>query len=122
VQETAGHVRVLSVECRSRGKYWRLRLLLTCRELVQVVESEQAWYSIRGAWNELVPGLVAVCVHRWVRLPHSIGLFRCAGCAERAVCPGCLNSLNIALVAADAGFTVAWCKAHITSGSVSDEN
>lgn len=73
----------------------------------------------------LVPpagGSVPVCVHRWSRLPGSVGLFQCARCAERGVCPGCLNSLNVALVAADAGFAVIWCEAHTTLGSVPDEN
>lgn len=111
-QETAGQVKVIEVSRPVRCTYWRLRLLLPGRELVEIVDHERAWYSIRSAWNELVPGLVSRCLHSWVRLPRSVGLFRCLGCQERAVCPGCLNSLTVALVAADADFTVIWCHKH----------
>ena len=64
----------------------------------------------------------AACSHRWRRLPGSIGLFRCVLCADRGVCPGCLNSLQVALVAWDAGFVVLWCVDHNhAQGGVGDE-
>jgi hypothetical protein len=68
----------------------------------------------------LVPSVLpaSVCLHRWSRLPGAVGLFGCARCGDRGVCPGCLNSLQVALVAADAGFTVLWCADHRGSGEV----
>jgi hypothetical protein len=36
--------------------------------------------------------------HSWLRRVDSVGLFRCASCAGSAVCPGCLNSLDVALL------------------------
>ncbi len=59
-----------------------------------------------------------VCVHRWSRLPGSVGLFRCVRCGDRGVCPGCLNSLQVVLCAADAGFVVLWCADHIGAGEM----
>lgn len=54
--------------------------------------------------------------HEWVRLPDSVGLFGCAEmtCLCIAVCPACLNSLEVALRAREgiAGVTLYWCLVH----------
>lgn len=55
-------------------------------------------------------------MHEWVRLPDSVGLFSCidTACLCIAVCPGCLNSLEVALRAREgiAGVTLYWCLVH----------
>ncbi len=56
-------------------------------------------------------------VHRWLRMSDCVGLFHCTNghtCTVFAVCPGCLNSLDVALRARDgiAGVTLYWCPLH----------
>ncbi|HEX7734467.1 MAG TPA: hypothetical protein VF458_06385 [Ktedonobacteraceae bacterium] len=36
--------------------------------------------------------------HAWLKRRGSVGLFRCASCAASAVCPACLQSLDLALL------------------------
>ena len=55
-------------------------------------------------------------MHEWGRLPDALGLFGCrlSSCLGIAVCPGCLNSLDIALQVRDgnSGVTLYWCPLH----------
>ena len=52
--------------------------------------------------------------HEWIQDVGMIGLFNCAdpSCDGHAVCPGCLNSLTVALHAPAAGLMVYWCVLH----------
>jgi hypothetical protein len=65
-----------------------------------------------GGW--CAPG--AEHVHRWVRLPGTVGLFVCRdeACLWAAVCPGCLGSLDVALAAQVGidGMGLFWCAFH----------
>ncbi|MHB8600167.1 MAG: hypothetical protein ACYDER_25575 [Ktedonobacteraceae bacterium] len=56
--------------------------------------------------------------HEWVRDAGMIGLFHCAdlSCDGHAVCPGCLNSIDVALHAPAAGLVVYWCVLHVAGG------
>ena len=56
-------------------------------------------------------------VHRWLRISGCVGLFHCLNdehnCPLFAVCPGCLNSLDIAIRARDgSGVILYWCPLH----------
>lgn len=62
----------------------------------------------------------APCPHVWQRVPDTVGFSCCRVCSAFAVCPGCLNSLNVGLRAADAGLVVIWCAAHDTEGKAGD--
>ena len=59
-------------------------------------------------------------VHQWRRLPDSVGLFACRDrrCLWCAVCPGCLGSLDVALLARDGieGMALYWCAACARGG------
>jgi len=59
-------------------------------------------------------------LHRWRKLPDSVGLFTCTdrGCLWCAVCPACLGSLDVALRARDSvvGLALYWCPAHQGGG------
>ncbi len=54
--------------------------------------------------------------HVWVYLPDSVGLFGCMdrACLCIAVCPGCLNSLDVALRVREGipGVVLSWCPVH----------
>jgi len=54
--------------------------------------------------------------HRWERLSNMVGLFGCSdeSCVWCAVCPGCLNSLNVALRVREGipGVALYWCPEH----------
>jgi len=58
--------------------------------------------------------------HSWRRLPDSVGLFSCADrrCLWCAVCPGCLGSLDVALLVRDGieGMALYWCAVHQGGG------
>ena len=58
--------------------------------------------------------------HCWRRLPDSVGLFSCRDrcCLWCAVCPGCLGSLDVALLLRDGieGMALYWCAAHQGGG------
>jgi hypothetical protein len=56
--------------------------------------------------------------HEWIHDEGMIGLFHCAdpSCDGHAVCPGCLNSLDVALAAPAAGLVVYWCVLHVRGG------
>lgn len=58
--------------------------------------------------------------HAWRKLPDSVGLFACtnACCSWCAVCPCCLGSLDVALVAQCGieGMALYWCPAHQGGG------
>ena len=59
-------------------------------------------------------------VHQWRRLPDSVGLFACCDrrCLWCAVCPGCLGSLDVALLVRDGieGMALYWCPVHAAGG------
>lgn len=61
-----------------------------------------------GALHRSLPA--APCEHEWSRVPDSLSFFTCPLCETQGVCPGCLNSLNVALVAHAAGLSVVWCQ------------
>ena len=72
-----------------------------------------------GAGGRARGGSVTVLVerdhrHEWVWDTETVGLFFCAdrGCAAHAVCPGCLNRIDVALRASAAGLFVYWCVRH----------
>ena len=54
--------------------------------------------------------------HEWARVPETVGLFRCgdATCLWYAVCPSCLNSLDVAMRARAGilGMALYWCPLH----------
>ena len=54
-------------------------------------------------------------MHEWRRLLDSVGLFACRDrrCLWCAVCPGCLGSLDVALLVRDGieGIALYWCPA-----------
>jgi hypothetical protein len=52
--------------------------------------------------------------HRWVRVSGSLSLFQCAcsSCAARAICPGCINSLDAALKVPSTQLQLYWCSQH----------
>ena len=56
--------------------------------------------------------------HEWIHDEGMIGLFHCAdpSCDGHAVCPGCLNSIDVALHAPAAGLVVYWCVLHVCGG------
>lgn len=58
--------------------------------------------------------------HCWQRLPGSVGLFACLDvyCPWCAVCPCCLGSLDVALLAQRGieGMALYWCPAHQGGG------
>ena len=58
--------------------------------------------------------------HSWRRLPDSVGLFSCTDrrCLWCAVCPGCLGSLDVALLVRDGieGMALYWCPVHAAGG------
>ena len=62
--------------------------------------------------------------HRWVRFSDALGLFHCRdfSCLWCAVCPGCLRSLQVALLAHQgiAGEALYWCSAHNGGGEHAD--
>jgi hypothetical protein len=68
-----------------------------------------------GRASDRVPVALAFAHgHEWIQDAGMIGLFHCADpcCDGHAVCPGCLNSLDVALHASAAGLAVYWCVLH----------
>ncbi len=57
-------------------------------------------------------------VHRWLRVSGSVGLYHCTNgheCTDCAVCPGCLDSIDVAVNAPYAGLVRYWCPRHASS-------
>lgn len=56
--------------------------------------------------------------HAWLKRRGSVGLFRCASCPASAVCPACLQSLDLALLVQRcvdqdiARVLLYWCPRH----------
>ena len=74
----------------------------------------------RGSQGVLVALALEDHRHSWQRLPDSVGLFFCTDrrCLWCAVCPGCLGSLDIALLVRDGieGMALYWCAACARGG------
>jgi hypothetical protein len=62
--------------------------------------------------------------HIWTRFPGSVGVFHCCdhACLWCAVCPGCLDSIEVALQVRDAlpGLVLYWCPQHSARVEVED--
>ena len=74
----------------------------------------------RGAHGVVVALALEDHRHSWQRLPNSVGLFSCRDrrCLWCAVCPGCLGSLDVALLVRDGieGMALYWCAVHRGGG------
>jgi hypothetical protein len=70
----------------------------------------------RGSSDVAVASALEDHRHEWRRLPDAVGLFACRDrrCLWCAVCPGCLGSLDIAILVRDGvvGMALYWCPVH----------
>ena len=82
--------------------------------VLPVVSSAPAGAGRGGLGSVLVAS--AQHEHEWGRVPETVGLFRCGddACLWYAVCPGCLNSLDVAIRARAGipGMALYWCPMH----------
>ena len=91
---------------------------LSVETMASVVAPAAAGGGGRSAAGAVVGLAFAEHGHEWIHDEGMIGLFHCAdvSCDEHAVCPGCLNSIDVALHASAAGLVVYWCVLHVAGG------